>query len=256
MVEGSAGLKAMSAGLGVLLVMVFAVGVRVAWVRTNATSAAARRAGLIALTGAATWAAATAAAAASGRLSFESRPPTMMLLVAAIFAVAFTLGLSRVGARLAAGLPLAALVGVQGFRLPLELAMHRAAVEGVMPPQMSYTGYNFDILTGTLALAVAWLVATDRAGTRLVRAWNWLGVLLLSNVLIIAMLSTPLPFRLFTSEPANVWITTAPFVWLPAIMVLMAILGHVVVFRRLRLEATGTRSDAAPRGLHDEPIPL
>jgi hypothetical protein len=256
MVEGSAGLKAMFAGLGVLLVLVFAVGVRMAWTRTNATFPEARRAGLIALIGGATWASVTAAAAASGRLSFESRPPTMMLLVGSIFAVAFTLGMSRVGARLAAGLPLAVLVGVQGFRLPLELAMHRAAVEGVMPPQMSYTGYNFDILTGALALVVASLVATDRAGVQMVRAWNWLGVLLLSNVLVIAMLSTPLPIRLFTNEPANVWITTAPFVWLPAIMVLSAIVGHIVVFRRLRLESVATRSEAAPRGPRDEPVPL
>ena len=43
---------------------------------------------------------------------------------------------------------LATLVGVQAFRLPLELLMHRAGGLGIMPPELSYGGYNYDIVTG------------------------------------------------------------------------------------------------------------
>ena len=53
------------------------------------------------------------------------------------------------------------LVGVQGFRLPLELAMHRMYERGIMPVQMSYSGLNYDILTGIRALVVAALVYPD-----------------------------------------------------------------------------------------------
>jgi hypothetical protein len=35
------------------------------------------------------------------------------------------------------------------------------------------------------------------------------------------------------NEPSNIWVTQAPWVWLPAVMVLAALLGHVLVFRRL-----------------------
>jgi hypothetical protein len=73
---------------------------------------------------AAVWLAVTGSAAAAGRLSFETRPPTMPVLVLAAWAVALWLGLGPLGRRLAAGVPLAVLVGVQGFRLPLELLMH------------------------------------------------------------------------------------------------------------------------------------
>jgi len=70
-----------------------------------------------------------------------------------------------------------------------------------------------------------------------VGAWNALGAALLANVLAIALLSAPTPFRLFQNEPSNVWVTRAPWVWLPSVLVLAAVLGHVLVFRRLRLTA-------------------
>jgi hypothetical protein len=70
-----------------------------------------------------------------------------------------------------------------------------------------------------------------------VRLWNWMGLALLVNIVVISNLSAPTPLRVFMNEPANEWIARAPFVWLPAVMVLTALLGHVVVFRRLRMEA-------------------
>ena len=69
---------------------------------------------------------------------------------------------SSIGDRLARGLPLAYLVGFQAFRFPLELAIHRAYVEGVMPVQMSYSGRNFDIVTGLTALVLAAALAMAR----------------------------------------------------------------------------------------------
>ena len=121
----------------------------------------------------------------------------------------------------------------------------RAATEGVMPPQMSYSGLNFDILTGVTALLLAVALATGRAGRRTAAAWNVLGSVLLLNILVIAFLSTPLPIRVFMNEPANVWITRAPFVWLPTVMVCSAIIGHIAVLRRVRAEAVQARTRSA-----------
>jgi len=192
------------------------------------------------------WLAATFAAGASGRLRFDTLPPTMVVLMAISWAMALRVGLSATGARLAEGTPLALLVGVQGFRLPLELLMHRAAGEGLMPVQMSFSGRNFDIVTGTTALLLGAALAAwrGRVPPRLVAAWNVMGALLLANVLVVALLSAPTPLRVFMNEPANTWIAHAPWVWLPAVFVPAAIAGHVLVFRRLRLEAR--RGAAAP----------
>lgn len=190
--------------------------------------------------GMATWLSGTLMLARSGVLAFGPMPPRLMLLIAVGATGAVAIGMSDFGRRLAVGLPLAVLVGLHVFRLPLELLMHRAYVEGVMPGQMSYTGWNFDIATGASALVVASLVAAGRMPRSGVLIWNLVGSLLLLNVVVIAWLSTPGPWRLFHGEPANVWITTAPFVWLPTVLVMTALLGHILIFRRLMLERPGS----------------
>lgn len=127
---------------------------------------------------------------------------------------------------------LAALVGAQAFRLPLELVMHRASTEGVMQPQMSYSGYNFDILTGASAAVLAVLVAMGRASRSRVRLWNAIGFVLLVNIVGIAILSFPL-FAFFGPDKLNVWVTYPPFVWLAGVLVPAALLGHILIWRKL-----------------------
>ncbi|HEX8450955.1 MAG TPA: hypothetical protein VF647_02595 [Longimicrobium sp.] len=202
---------------------------------------AGRRAGWIAAAVLAGWLAATGAAAAAGALRFWPIPPTMLLVVAGGAGGAVWAARSRLGARMAAEIPLSLLVGVQGFRLPLELMMHRAAEVGLMPVQMSFEGLNFDVVSGALAIVVGVLAAYGRAPRALVAAWAVLGSLLLANVLVIAVLSAPTPLRMFWNEPANVWITTFPYVWLPAVMVPAAIFGHLLVFRRLARDTAAGR---------------
>jgi hypothetical protein len=225
------------AALAVTVAAAFPVGIHWAERRLGAAPAAARRAAAVAGVGTALWLGLTGALGAAGALRFDTTPPTAMLAITAMWILAVALGVSRVGERLAMGLPLAALVGAQGFRLPLEMLMHRAYAEGVMPVQMSYSGWNFDIVTGASALAVAALLAAGRMPLWGVRLWNWMGLVLLANIMTIAVLSTPTPLRVFMNEPANVWITQAPFVWLPMVMVMTAVVGHIVILRRLRAES-------------------
>jgi hypothetical protein len=126
---------------------------------------------------------------------------------------------------------------VQAFRFPLELAMHDMYARGIMPVQMSYSGLNFDIVTGITALPVALLTATRRTGRLVVAAWNVLGLVLLVNVVTVAILATP-RFRYFGEDHLNVWVTYPPFVWLPAVMVLAALAGHLLIFRALAATST------------------
>ena len=177
--------------------------------------------------------------AASGVLAdFERRPPPVMLLVLTVLSVSAVIAFTRYGTRFVAGLPLWILIVGQSFRFPLELWMHRAAREGVMPPQMTYTGWNFDIVTGITALPVAWWLARGHRHSRAVAtAWNLLGTLLLANILIIAVVSTPV-VAAFGPERLNVWVAYPPYVWLPTVMVVCALTGHLVIFRKLRATAT------------------
>jgi hypothetical protein len=185
--------------------------------------------------GLASWMGATGLIASAGVLArFDLRPPPFAFLVLSVFVLSFTLAFGRFGDRLVRGLPLWMLVASQSFRLPLEWLMHETADEGVMPVQMSYEGWNFDVVTGITAIIVAWMLKTGRAGRTLALAWNVLGLLLLTNILTIAVVSTPI-FAAFGPDRLNTWVFYPPFVWLPTVMVAWAITGHLLVARHVAI---------------------
>ena len=138
---------------------------------------------------------------------------------------------SRLGGKLSQA-PLVWLIGFQAFRFPLELALHKAFVDGLMPVQMSYSGLNFDIVTGITALIVAALAHKGLASKWLVIAWNAVGTILLFVIVAVAILSTPV-FAAFGQDHLNTWIADAPYVLLPGILVPTALAGHLLLWRRL-----------------------
>jgi hypothetical protein len=179
------------------------------------------------------WLLITAIMAATGVLRrFDATPPPFAGLALAVGILGVVVPLSPVGALLVRGLPLWFLVGFQIFRFPLELLMHRAYVEGVMPVQMSYSGRNYDIVTGITAGALGVWLAQRPVQRWVVMSWNILGFVLLANIVIIAIVSTPV-FGWFGRERLNTFVTYPPFVWLPAILVTAALMGHILVWRWL-----------------------
>lgn len=227
----SAGILALTT---VLLAGGFVFGIHEAGKRLGLPAARAKREALAALAVVSAWILADAGLALSGILGdFTRTPPPMVVFAVLSFVFATWLGLSGFGDRLARGLPLAWLVGFQSFRLLAELAIYLAYKEGRAPVQMTFEGANFDILTGVGAMLVAPLVWKKK--WRVVAlTWNWGGLLLLANVVVVAILSLPTSLRMFMNQPANTWVTEFPYVWLPGILVQFAWLGHLLVFRKLR----------------------
>lgn len=150
--------------------------------------------------------------------------------------VAFTPG----GSAIAKNLPLWLLVGFQSFRIPVELLINLASEQGVAPVQMTYHGRNFDIISAILGLVLGAILLARRDKPTpkvMVLIFNLVGLALLANVVIVGILSFPSPFRVFMNEPSNIWITFAPFSLLPCCLVATALMGHVLVFRRLGHES-------------------
>jgi hypothetical protein len=223
--------------LPAVLAALFLWGVIFSWRRSGADDATTGRAALLAGLLTFAWMAVTWTAARSGILrEWDRRPPPFAFLVLGIVGLSAVIAFSGVGRRLARFVPLWGLVAVQAFRLPLELAMHAMSERGIMPGIMSYSGRNFDIVTGASAIVVALLTAGGLGGRRLVMVWNAVGLLLLANVVIVAILATP-AIRYFGNQQLNVWVTYTPFVWLPSVLVLAALAGHLVIFRALSAPA-------------------
>ena len=179
------------------------------------------------------WLLVTTLVAASGVLRwFDATPPPFAIFALAVGVVGIAVPCSPLGTLLVRGLPLWVLVGFQVFRVPLELVMHRAYVEGVMPVQMSYSGQNYDILSGITAGVLGFWLARGRVPRWVVAFWNFLGFALLVNIVAIAIVSTPV-FRWFGGDRLNTFVTYPPFVWLPGVLVTAALVGHILVWRRL-----------------------
>ena len=178
------------------------------------------------------WLALHGAIATSGVLEGDQMPPPLLLYLAPTMLVGIALAVSPIGARLAA-LPLGLLVGLQAFRLPLELILHGLYQSGDLPVQMTWSGLNLDVVTGVTA-AVLGLVALRRPLPRsVVWAWNLLGSALLLVVVAIAIASAPTPLRQFTEGPPVVLAYYLPFNWIASVHVWTALVGHLVIFRAL-----------------------
>jgi hypothetical protein len=179
------------------------------------------------------WLGAFAALSISGVLArFDQRPPPFVFMLLAILIVGIAVGRSR----LLDSVPFWLLVGFEGFRLPLELAMHETARAGIMPNEMSFTGYNFDIVSGITALIVAFFLKRG-SSPKMAYAWNVLGLALLAGIVTIALLASPLVRAFGDGSHVNTFVAHFPYVYLPTVAVLAALVFHVALFRRMRRPA-------------------
>lgn len=174
------------------------------------------------------WLALLSALVASGRMSSL---PLMGLpfFFGSILVLCVAAGLSPLGRHLAGTTPLAALVGFQAFRLPLELVLHSWAAQGTIPETMTWTGQNWDIISGISAL-----VAAPFANRFRVAAWtaNLIGAVLLLNVLRVAILSSPFPFG-WGQQPPLLLALHLPYMLIGPVCVGGALFGHIVLTRAL-----------------------
>ncbi|MDH4391121.1 MAG: hypothetical protein QE285_06820 [Aquabacterium sp.] len=189
----------------------------------------------------------SAALAASGLLArMGVQPPALAVLTVATQALLLWHALSPRGALVAQHAALPALVLLQAFRLPLELLMLHAAQVGVMPVEFSMVGYNLDVVTGAVALPLGVLLwRRTHVPPLLVWLWNVWGMACLLVIVGLALATSP-NLALFGNEPAHLslWVLRFPYVWLPVLLVGVAVYGHVIVTRKLL-----RRSDPAPNSI-------
>ncbi len=175
---------------------------------------------LISLVG---WAIVTSVLSLSGILSdFSSFPPKIgIVLIIPLVTIIWVIRTNEVK-EILMHTPPASIIWLQSFRIVVEILIWRLFVDNLAPIQMTFEGRNFDIISGLTALVVAYLVANRKISSSLVIIWNFACLALLVNIVTIAILSMPTPFRVFMNEPANTIVTKFPIVWLPAFLVPLA----------------------------------
>jgi hypothetical protein len=162
---------------------------------------------------------------------FAQKPPRMLVLVLVAFVGVYFGSYFSAASKLIASPGLAWLIGLQAFRLGVEIFLDLGYRAGFVPVQMTLEGRNWDIITGLTALPMALLVAKNKAPKWLIYAWNVMGLGLLLNVVVISFLSMPTALRHFHNGPANTFVTYFPYVWLPTYLVQVAWMSHLLIFR-------------------------
>ena len=164
----------------------------------------------------------------------DTVPPHLVLaLVPALLAIAGLAGTAR-GRRFMAGLRLDSLTLLHVVRIPVELVLFGLFVQGQVPQLMTFEGRNWDILAGLTAPVVYYLAFRKNVlGIKRLLLWNVVGLASLLNIVTTALLTAPTPFQRFAFDQPNVAVLYFPFVWLPACVVPIVLLAHLVAIWRL-----------------------
>ena len=171
--------------------------------------------------------------------NFSKLPPrpALALIIPLPFVLLFSF--SKAGTQLLQGVPSHWPALMQSFRIFVELLLLLAFLNHKLPVQMTFEGRNFDIVTGILALPVGYAIYKKSVQSKkLAIIFNIIGLLLLINVLVIAILSMPTPLRYFTNEPANTLVAQFPFILLPGVLVPIAYGLHIFSLRQLLAKRT------------------
>jgi len=166
------------------------------------------------------WTALICGLSATGFFSdFSAFPPRIGIVLCIPLAAMLFLTYSKTVKELLPLIPARNIIRLQVFRVGVELLLWAAFVQNLIPVQMSFEGRNFDVVSGILAPVVAYFLVSSRTA---IYIYNFIALGLLLNIVVIAVLSMPTPFRVFMNEPSNVLVSQFPFILLPGMLVPLA----------------------------------
>ncbi len=128
----------------------------------------------------------------------------------------------------------AAIPWLQTLRIGGGLTLFAAWASGLAPWGWAATAGAGDILVGLGAAAVAALLGTGLAWSRTAaQLWNVFGLVDMAHTLVRGLLSAPGPQQRIFETPPNLVPAVFPFIYLPAFIVPLTILLHILSLRQL-----------------------
>jgi len=168
----------------------------------------------------------------------DQLPPRFLLVVLPAFILIFICFNSKKSLETIYKIPLLDLSYFHWIRIPVEIILYGLALDKAIPEVMSFAGRNFDILAGIIGPLVAYfgiykVAHSEDLKRKALIAWNILGLILLINIIITAILSVQTPFQQFGLDQPNQAILYFPFILLPAIVVPIVLFAHFAALKKL-----------------------
>lgn len=162
-------------------------------------------------------------------------PPHFVLaIIPAVIAIIFLLSTKK-GNHWLQHVNLRSLTLLSIVRIPVELVLFWLYQYKAVPQLMTFTGANFDIISGITAPVMYFLCFRNDHLTKpkLLLAWNIICLLLVLNVMIRGVLSAPFVFQQFAFDQPNIAVLYFPFVWLPSFIVMTVLFSHLFAIKKI-----------------------
>lgn len=192
-----------------------------------------RRAATLTVGALAAWLLYASALAYNGLLLSPAPPPRLLLLLVPLIVFILWMSRGRAPLALARNIPLRLLVGLQTFRIGVEIFLDGLWKAGTLPRGMTWSGHNFDIVTGITAAALWQFWDRIPQVGKVARAWNILGLLLVAQVAMTGALSAPGPQQVLNKETPNLAVVSFPHVLVAALFVVSAVALHILALRKI-----------------------
>ncbi|MEH2542118.1 MULTISPECIES: hypothetical protein [unclassified Bradyrhizobium] len=192
--------------------------------------------------GAGLWTGLAAALAAANQ--FRGTSPLGPLMIGAVIALPLvaTAVVTAISAPVRAsllGMSMPFLIGLNVWRVAGGFFILLAA-EGRLGGPFPYSAGWGDIITGVLALPVAWLALRGQ-GKALVWAWNAFGMLDLIVAIALGVISANgSPLQVIHAGPGSEAVQMLPWSLIPTVLVPMFLIVHAVVFAQLARARAGS----------------
>ncbi len=124
------------------------------------------------------------------------------------------------------------LLAIHVLRIPVELILYQLYLQHKVPLSMTFKGINFDIVMGLSALILFGYRLLRNINRSFFIAWNILGIGFLLFIVILALLSSPLPLQQFAFDQPNIAVLAFPYCLLPAGVVPIVLIAHLLLLRK------------------------
>ncbi|QOD61602.1 hypothetical protein H9I45_03895 [Polaribacter haliotis] len=116
---------------------------------------------------------------------------------------------------------------VHFVRLPIELLLFQLAIREWLPMEMTYKGWNFDIIPGVTSIILVIWMQYGTVNKKLLLGWNVLGLIFILFILTNGFLSQELIYKNFNYSVPNRGIAYFPMILLAGIIVPIVIYTHI-----------------------------
>ena len=113
------------------------------------------------------------------------------------------------------------------LRFPVELLLFQLAIHKWIPIEMTYEGWNYDIIPGITSIVLVVLLNLKRVSDKLLLYWNIIGLVFILFILTNGFLSQELFYTKFGYSVPNRGIAYFPIILLAGVIVPIVIYTHI-----------------------------